>query len=97
MSGYGLGSSGRATRRTGAASGKQDSYEFKTIGVGGQQVVSHISAAQGRRDRSAGENHRRDRSVKQPRGGEGDGLSIASDSSQKIIIQKSVTQSSVNI
>ena len=72
--------------------------------AGNQQIVSSISAhdrIERENYRSHSERPRRDRSVKKvPAGGGGvgeDGASMASDSSQKIIISKTVTQSSTNI
>lgn len=102
MSGSLIGGShgaGRSRNKSHPATGKQESYEFKTVGSNGQ-IVSSISA----QERSDRDQHRyrhptdrprRDRSVKQSR--DIDARSMASDSSQKIIISKTVTQSSVNV
>ena len=72
----------------------QDSYGLKSFG--NQQVVSSISAHELDRDQSRphSQKPKRDRSVKQPRP-DNDGISVASDSSRKIIISKTVTQSSM--
>ena len=89
------GSVNRSTNKKGRS--HDDSYGLKSFG--NQQVVSTISTHDKTdRDhyRSQSERARRDKVAKQP-GKDGDGLSVASDSSQKIIISKSVTQSSVNI
>jgi len=91
------GSINRSTNKKGRS--HDDSYGLKSFGNGNQQIVSTISTHdKTERDhyRSHSERARRDRAAKQP-GADGDGHSVASDSSQKIIISKSVTQSSVNI
>lgn len=90
------GSLSHTAKRT--ARGDNDSYGLKSFG--NQQIVSTISTHDKLGEgygRSHSERPKRDRSVKQPTGKDGDGASVASDSSQKIIISKTVTQSSVNI
>ena len=92
------GSINRSTNKKGRS--HDDSYGLKSFGNGNQQIVSTISTHdKTERDhyRSHSERARRERTAKQQPGADGDGLSVASDSSQKIIISKSVTQSSVNI
>lgn len=72
----------------------QDSYGMKSFN--NQQITSSISAHELDKDQSRAQSQkpRRDRSVKQPRT-DNDGMSVASDSSRKIIISKTVTQSSM--
>jgi hypothetical protein len=89
------GSVNRSTNRRPRAN--DDSYGLKSFG--NQQIVSTISTHDKLdRDhfRSSSKRPRKDESGKQP-GRDGDGMSVASDSSQKIIISKTVTQHSVNI
>ena len=76
-----------------------DSYGLKSFG--NQQIVSTISThdkldRDHYRSPSKSKRPRKDDGARQP-GRDGDGMSVASDSSQKIIISKTVTQHSVNI
>lgn len=92
------GSVGRSANRK-LTGQRDDSYGMKSFG--NQQVVSTIST----HDKLDHRDHYRSPSSKRPRrdesgrqpGRDGDGMSIASDSSQKIIISKTVTQHSTNI
>jgi hypothetical protein len=73
---------------------ENDSFNLRQMGP--QNIVSSVSAHE--RDRSGRHTEKPRRSLSRKRlHKEGDGISVSSDSSQKIIICKTVTQSSVNV
>ena len=88
---------GRTKSADSGSHSNDESFELKSFG--NQQIVSTISTSD-KISRGQSRNHskrpKRDEGGLRP-GKDGDGVSVASDSSQKIIISKTVTQSSINI
>jgi hypothetical protein len=75
----------------------EESFGLKSFG--NQQIVSTVSTSDKLsrgRSRSHSKRPKRKEGGLEP-GHDGDGISVASDSSQKIIISKTVTQSSINL
>ena len=75
----------------------EESFELKCLG--NQQIVSTVSTSDklsSSQSRSHSKRPKKNDSGLKP-GHDGDGISVASDSSQKIIVSKTVTQSSINL